>query len=247
MKARRFAFTLVELLVVIGIIAVLIGVLLPALAAARRQANATKCATALHEIGNAFQLYSIDNRGYFPPAKTAANYRLSFGDTDSVDKQFWTGFLTKYVSKTKMGSSSATAAEAADAQKTIFWGCPAFTPYVSTTEVGGAYRVQTGYGMNAFPEYSAFYPKPANPPNVLGDSGFNPFPDSHAIAVPNSNNNWVTLANGASDGKWYKQKAWTSSAQRALVADAIYWLLEVQAAPLNGVIPPQRKAQRSAN
>ena len=53
--------------------------------------------------------------------------------------------------------------------------------------------------------------------------------DSHFKFVDtNSNNNWVTLSNGASDGKWYKQKAWTSSAQRALVADAIYWLLEVQ-------------------
>jgi prepilin-type N-terminal cleavage/methylation domain-containing protein/prepilin-type processing-associated H-X9-DG protein len=242
MKRRRAGFTLVELLVVIGIIAVLVGILLPALGAARRQANAVKCATSLREIGNAFAMYAIDNRGYFPPAKTLATYRLSFGDTDSVDKQFWTGFLAKYVTKAKMGTASATATEAADAQRTVFWGCPTFEGYVDPTQAGGVYRVQTGYGMNAFPEYKADYPKPANPPNVLGDFAFSPTNDVRAVATPNTTNNWATLLTTAAGGKWYKQKDWTSASRRVLVADAIFWLLEVQAAPLNGVLPGQRVA-----
>src|SRR5690242_985658 len=59
-------FTLVELLVVIGIIALLISILLPSLNRAREQANRIKCASNLKQIGLSMQIYANENKGAFP-------------------------------------------------------------------------------------------------------------------------------------------------------------------------------------
>jgi prepilin-type N-terminal cleavage/methylation domain-containing protein/prepilin-type processing-associated H-X9-DG protein len=63
---RRDAFTLLELLVVIGIIAVLIAILLPVLGKARRAAQTTACMANLRSIGQAMMLYTTENRGWLP-------------------------------------------------------------------------------------------------------------------------------------------------------------------------------------
>jgi prepilin-type N-terminal cleavage/methylation domain-containing protein len=57
------AFTLVELLVVIGIIAILIAVLMPGLSAARRQGRSIACLSNLRQLGMAFQMYCNENKG----------------------------------------------------------------------------------------------------------------------------------------------------------------------------------------
>jgi prepilin-type N-terminal cleavage/methylation domain-containing protein/prepilin-type processing-associated H-X9-DG protein len=61
-------FTLVELLVVIGIIALLIAILLPALNRAREQANLIKCLTNLRSMAQAAQLHANEHKGYMPIA-----------------------------------------------------------------------------------------------------------------------------------------------------------------------------------
>ena len=65
---RRRGFTLVELLVVIGIIALLISVLLPALSRARDNANRVACLSNLRQLSMAFLMYVNQNKGHYPSA-----------------------------------------------------------------------------------------------------------------------------------------------------------------------------------
>ncbi|MDB5171474.1 MAG: prepilin-type N-terminal cleavage/methylation domain [Phycisphaerales bacterium] len=74
---RRRAFTLVELLVVIGIIALLIGILIPVLARARETAHRTACLSNLRSLGHAMLMYAQDHRDRLPntnPPGTAKDY-----------------------------------------------------------------------------------------------------------------------------------------------------------------------------
>ena len=82
---RSRGFTLIELLVVMVIIALLVGLLLPALGRAREEARKTQCRSNMRQIGLAINMYTTDNSSYTPPAygawaNTSVGKHLVHGD-----------------------------------------------------------------------------------------------------------------------------------------------------------------------
>jgi len=103
MRFRRAgkAFTLVELLVVMGLIAVLISMLLPSLNRAREHAQAIQCRSNLHQIGIEMNIYADNNKGwlfpvwnYNPGPKTPVNEYITLGTNWPPNKRWPMYFFT---------------------------------------------------------------------------------------------------------------------------------------------------------
>jgi prepilin-type N-terminal cleavage/methylation domain-containing protein len=84
-KQKRNGFTLIELLVVIAIIAILAGLLLPALARAKAKAARIKCISNLKQIGIGFRIWGDDHENKFPWMVPVANG----GSQDAANQQTW--------------------------------------------------------------------------------------------------------------------------------------------------------------
>jgi prepilin-type N-terminal cleavage/methylation domain-containing protein/prepilin-type processing-associated H-X9-DG protein len=212
---RKSAFTLVELLVVIAIIAILVALLLPAVAGAKRQASTLKCKSHLQQLGQAYMMYAIDYKGYWPIS--------SVEDYDGLQPAYWQNLIGKFVTRGKVGTSSTTDQEAEYARRSIIWGCTTFEGYFTGT-IGGVNRVQTGYGMNAEAKFREEYPAPGNP-SLSGST-------TATGALEKS------LQRTYSMGRWMKQTDFTRPSTRALIADCRFWSLEALN-PVGGTIPGQ--------
>ena len=89
--SRSRAFTLVELLVVIGIIALLVSILLPALSRAREAAATTQCLSNLRQAGQFFNMYANEHKGFLPPQKPDFIRAMFVKTHDYFDQRYTKG------------------------------------------------------------------------------------------------------------------------------------------------------------
>jgi prepilin-type N-terminal cleavage/methylation domain-containing protein/prepilin-type processing-associated H-X9-DG protein len=212
-RPRAAGFTLVELLVVIGIIAVLIGILLPSLQGARRSAAAVKCASSLRQIGMAYNQYAIDNKNAWP----IAVFKTTTPDPSGVQEHRWNDMIAKYLTKlpikdyndiTKLRLSS------------VLWGCPSYDKSFEYNDTVLADRVWNGYGMNYYtkaPVITTYNAGTKTPGNLA-------YIDYPASSI----------------GTWWKVSGWTHPAVRGLIADSNAHLLQGPGtfSRTTGLVPP---------
>jgi prepilin-type processing-associated H-X9-DG protein/prepilin-type N-terminal cleavage/methylation domain-containing protein len=111
-RQKLHGFTLVELLVVIGIISLLIAMLLPALNKAREAAKTIQCASNMRQIGMAMHLYCQDNQGYIPrynETKKDATHPEGWPDGERIwfQRLLLNGYLSSTLGPNKVRVSRA--------------------------------------------------------------------------------------------------------------------------------------------
>jgi prepilin-type N-terminal cleavage/methylation domain-containing protein/prepilin-type processing-associated H-X9-DG protein len=226
---RRCAFTLVELLVVIGIIAVLVGLLLPALSAARRQSQATKCLASLREIGNGFAMYAAAYKGYWPcavhnfdcitPSPSASPGAYVYGNPAGSPwyplpngRQLrWHDRILPFISNINYIDDyrdiPTMVPDEVLRKTSVLWGCPTFR-YNQESVLGGNTiddQMRSGYEMNQYPLY------PFAHANLNADRTYIQGATPPYTGGPTSNQ----------AGRYFKSTEYNKATDRALIVEGL--------------------------
>ena len=191
-RSSRKGFTLVELLVVIGIIAVLVGILMPALGSARRQARSVKCLSNLRQLGVGFQMYAQAYKGMWPVTRHDPG-NPTYPVASSLR---WQDRILEFVSSQKSANSMTDLSTNRDKliESSVLWGCPEWSRATGDEVLSGSDYARTGYAMNPYTR--------------LGDE---------ADAASQRAYIGSTAAN---TGRYFPASKWTKSSDRLLLADA---------------------------